>query len=185
MVYRGTRPDPMGGADRRSRQWGVSTTLRYRHVASPIGELLLVSEGDHLVGLYVAGHGKARPIEPSWAEAGAGDSVLHRAAQEVGEYFAGERRSFDVPVRLGGSAFQASVWRALVDIPFGETISYGELARRVGRPKAVRAAGSANGRNPVSLIVPCHRVIASDGTLGGYGWGLDRKRWLLAHEQSW
>ena len=161
----------------------MDPTPRCRHVGSPIGELLIVAEGDDLVGLYVADHSRSRAVEPSWVEAHH-DALLDQAAREIDEYFGGGRRTFGVPLRLGGTAFQASVWRALCDIPFGETISYGELARRVGRPKAVRAVGSANGRNPVSLIVPCHRVIASDGSLGGYGWGLDRKRWLLAHEQS-
>ncbi|HEX2849109.1 MAG TPA: methylated-DNA--[protein]-cysteine S-methyltransferase [Acidimicrobiales bacterium] len=162
----------------------MADTLRYRLVDSPLGTLLLVSDGRALVGLYVADHEKARPVEPAWLKAGEGDdAVLDVAARELREYFAGDREAFDVPVRFEGTEFQASVWRALRDIPFGETISYGELARRIGRPRAVRAVGLANGRNPVSVIVPCHRVIGADGSLTGYGWGTDRKLWLLEHER--
>lgn len=98
-------------------------------------------------------------------------------------YFAGEPKALDaVPVDLAGTEFQLRVWEALRKIPPGRTLSYGELAKRIGHPKAVRAVGGANGANPVSLVVPCHRVIASDGTMGGYGWGLERKKWLLEHE---
>ena len=100
------------------------------------------------------------------------------------EYFAGERTSFDVPLVLDGAPFQRRVWRALQDVPYGETISYGELARRIGPPSAARAVGLANGRNPISVIVPCHRVIGADGSLTGYGGGLDRKRLLLDLEAS-
>jgi methylated-DNA-[protein]-cysteine S-methyltransferase len=103
--------------------------------------------------------------------------------QAMEAYFGGEPRALDaVPVDLTGTDFQLSVWEALRKIPPGRTLSYGELAKKIGHPTAVRAVGGANGANPVSLVVPCHRVIASDGTMGGYGWGLERKRWLLAHE---
>jgi len=99
-------------------------------------------------------------------------------------YFAGDLRAIDdLPVATGGTAFQRTVWRALRDIPCGETISYGELARRIGKPAAVRAVGLANGANPISVVVPCHRVIGSNGSLTGYGGGIERKRWLLAHER--
>lgn len=102
--------------------------------------------------------------------------------RQLEEYFAGERREFDVPVKLGGTEFQGRVWEELTRIPFGKTISYVELARRVGQPTASRAVGSANGRNPVSIIVPCHRVVGADGKLTGYGGGVERKEWLIGME---
>ena len=98
---------------------------------------------------------------------------------QLGDYFAGRLTSFDVPMQLEGTPFQREVWQGLLEIDYGETISYGELARRIGRPRAVRAVGLANGQNPIAVIVPCHRVIGADGTLTGYGGGLDRKRLLL------
>ncbi len=110
--------------------------------------------------------------------------TLDVACRELQEYFAGQRRRFTVPLDLRGTAFQLSVWRAITEIPYGETRSYGELARRVKHPNAYRAVGAANGANPVPVIVPCHRVIASDGKLGGYGGGLETKRRLLAFEKT-
>jgi O-6-methylguanine DNA methyltransferase len=107
---------------------------------------------------------------------------LRAAAEQLDQYFAGARRRFDLPLDLPGTPFQQRVWQALSEIPFGETLSYGQLAARIGKPGAARAVGLANNRNPISIIVPCHRVIGADGSLTGYGGGLDRKRWLLAHE---
>jgi methylated-DNA-[protein]-cysteine S-methyltransferase len=104
--------------------------------------------------------------------------------EQLAEYFAGERREFDVPMQLAGTAFQRRVWEELVRIPYGTTITYAELARRVGRPTAVRAVGAANGRNPISILVPCHRVIGADGKLTGYGGGVERKQWLLELERG-
>jgi methylated-DNA-[protein]-cysteine S-methyltransferase len=112
------------------------------------------------------------------------DAAFADVAAQLDEYFAGERRAFDLPMSLEGTDFQRRVWSALCGIPYGETISYGELARRVGNPKASRAVGLANGRNPIAVIVPCHRVIAADGSLGGYGGGSDRKVHLLELERS-
>ena len=109
-------------------------------------------------------------------------AVLDQAEQELREYFAGTRQNFDVPLAPVGTAFRHEVWAALRTIPFGHVWSYAKLAVAVGRPKGPRAVGQANGQNPVAIIIPCHRVIAADGTLGGYGGGLDRKAWLLAHE---
>lgn len=109
--------------------------------------------------------------------------VLEQAVAQLTEYFAGKRTEFDVPVTLAGTQFQKDTWMVLTTIPFGETISYGEQARRMGRPTAVRAVGAANGRNPVPVIVPCHRVIGADGSLTGFAGGLDVKIWLLAHER--
>jgi methylated-DNA-[protein]-cysteine S-methyltransferase len=108
--------------------------------------------------------------------------LLERVAEQLAQYFAGERREFDLPLAPRGSGFQERVWRALLAIPFNETRSYGELARAIGRPSASRAVGSANSRNPISIIVPCHRVIASNGELTGYAGGMAAKRWLLDHE---
>jgi len=102
--------------------------------------------------------------------------------EQLSAYFAGELTGFDLPMQMNGTEFQRRVWKGLSEIPYGETISYAELAHRVGNPKACRAVGLANGRNPIAIIVPCHRVIATNGALGGYGGGLDRKSWLLEHE---
>src|SRR5262245_5687963 len=146
----------------------------YSILASPVGDLLLTSDGVALTGLH---------MEPYEAPSGQrGDAALRPFRDQLRAYFAGELRTFDLPLATGGTEFQRKVWAALRAIPFGTTISYAELARRVGRPGAARAVGSANGRNPVGIVVPCHRVIAADGTLGGYGGGLDRKEWLIQHE---
>ena len=113
-----------------------------------------------------------------------GTPLLAEAARQLDAYFAGTLTDFDLPLHLEGTAFRMRCWAALRTIPYGETISYGEQARRIGSPKAVRAVGGANHHNPISIVVPCHRVIGADGTLTGYGGGLDVKRWLLAHEQK-
>lgn len=154
--------------------------LYYDQLDTPIGPLLLVSDGAGLVeiGLPRAGAAPAAP-----ADAKASKSKLHAAARELGEYFAGTRRQFDVPLHPSGTPFQLEVWGALLSIPYGETVSYADIARRIKRPRAVRAVGAANGANPLSIIVPCHRVIGSHGDLVGYGGGLPAKRWLLAHER--
>jgi methylated-DNA-[protein]-cysteine S-methyltransferase len=142
---------------------------------TPIGRLVLASQGDVLVGIRLP-----NDAAPVGADAAA-TPVLKETARQLEEYFAGERTQFDVPLELDGTAFQHQVWAELLLIPYGRSISYGELARRVGRPRASRAVGQANGRNPVPIIVPCHRVVAGDG-LGGYGGGLPLKRALLALE---
>jgi methylated-DNA-[protein]-cysteine S-methyltransferase len=112
------------------------------------------------------------------------DSSLRTIRDQLCAYFAGELCEFDLPIRMAGTPFQRLVWQGLRTIPYGVTISYAELARRVGHPGAARAVGAANGRNPIGIVVPCHRVIGADGTLTGYGGGLDRKQWLLEHEAS-
>jgi methylated-DNA-[protein]-cysteine S-methyltransferase len=143
-------------------------------VDTPIGQIVLESDGDVLIGLRLPNNsGLGRRDEET--------PVLKEAATQLDEYFAGERTEFDLGMELDGTAFQRDVWAELSRIPYGETISYGELARRVGRPKGPRAVGQANGRNPISIIVPCHRVLASNG-IGGYGGGLTVKRALLALE---
>ncbi|HEY1830361.1 MAG TPA: methylated-DNA--[protein]-cysteine S-methyltransferase [Acidimicrobiales bacterium] len=143
---------------------------------TPIGRLVLECDGDVLIGLWL-------PNESRRTRHDADDvpTVLKETASQLDEYFAGQRTDFDVPMDLDGTEFQREVWTELTRIPYGETISYGELARRVGRPNAPRAVGQANGRNPIAVIVPCHRVLASNG-IGGYGGGLKVKRTLLALE---
>jgi methylated-DNA-[protein]-cysteine S-methyltransferase len=121
----------------------------------------------------------AASLDPEWRRA---DEPFAEVRRQLAEYFDGERDEFDVPLEMTGTHFQRRVWRALRQIPYGETTTYGELARRVGRPSASRAVGLANGRNPIAVIVPCHRVIGSDGSLTGYGGGLERKRLLLELE---
>lgn len=151
------------------------------HIASPIGELLLVSNGAALTGVYMESH-KAGPERGTTRRQE--DDLLGRAREQLLAYFAGARFDFDLPVAPQGTAFQQRVWKELQRIPFGSTLSYGELARRLGQATAARAVGAANGRNPLSIIVPCHRVIGADGTLTGYGGGLPRKQWLLRHEAA-
>ena len=148
---------------------------------SPIGPLTLASRGGHLTHLVMADQAHATPLPPVSRR---DHASFVEVTTQLDEYFAGDRTEFDLPLRLEGTAFRCQVWAQLRAIPFGQTISYGELARRVGNPKASRAVGLANGRNPIALIVPCHRVIAADGTLGGYGGGLDRKSFLLDLERA-
>ena len=153
----------------------------YTHTDTPIGPLLLVGRPGVLSGLYVAGHDHAPARAEQWKR---DDDAFDEPARQLAEYFAGTRTAFDLELQIDGTPFQQEVWAALRQIPYAETISYRELAEMVGRPAASRAVGSANGRNPVSIIVPCHRVIAADGTLGGYGWGLPLKQRLLDHERG-
>jgi methylated-DNA-[protein]-cysteine S-methyltransferase len=151
------------------------------YVESPIGQLFLTSDAAALTGLYMGTPSK-RPIPgDDWTE-DATAGVLPQALQQLKEYFAGLRCNFDLPLRLQGTEFQQRVWRQLTKIPFGETWSYGQLAKRLDNPNASRAVGLANGRNPIAVIVPCHRVIGADGSLTGFGGGLPRKQWLLTHE---
>lgn len=153
-----------------------------RRVPGPLGELVVAASRDGLVGIWFADR-----IETGDAGHGPGDdpraeAVAEATASQLIEYFAGDRKAFDVPLVFEGTGFQREVWRELARIGFGETSSYGEVAERIGRPKAVRAVGLAVGANPITIIVPCHRVVGADGSLTGFGGGLDRKRWLLGHE---
>lgn len=152
-------------------------TTRYTMISSPIGDLLLTSDGDALTGLHMGR--SAEEVRAEWIR---DDRALAEARRQVDAYFAGELMEFDLPLSAAGTAFQTRVWSALRGIPFADAVSYAEIARRIGKPSAVRAVGAANGRNPIGIIVPCHRVIGADGSLTGYGGGIDRKRWLLAHE---
>jgi methylated-DNA-[protein]-cysteine S-methyltransferase len=152
------------------------TTTYTTTIGSPVGPLLLTSDGTSLTRLLF----DATP-DPSWSTAPC--AVLDEAVRQLREYFAGERRDFDLPLEPAGTPFQLTVWDALRGIPYAETINYGQLAVRVGNPTASRAVGLANGRNPISIVVPCHRVIGANGSLTGYGGGLDRKRTLLDLER--
>jgi len=153
----------------------------FTHVDSPIGPILLTTDGTALTGLYTNAEQRPPRLGADWIEDATSDP-LPATVRQLAEYFSGSRRDFDVPLSLQGTAFQLRVWRMLTTIQYGEICSYGDLARRLDNPGASRAVGLANGRNPISIIVPCHRVIGADGSLTGYGGGLERKRWLLAHE---
>lgn len=154
-------------------------TTYYTHIDSPLGPLLLTGDGRALTRVAMTGHKHAEPIQTGWRK----DATPFNAAREQLEaYFEGRLQLFDLPVEPAGTDFQRQVWQALREIPFGYTQGYGELAARIGRPGAARAVGMANGRNPIPIIIPCHRVIGADGSLTGYGGGIERKRWLLVHE---
>ncbi|MCF3183200.1 methylated-DNA--[protein]-cysteine S-methyltransferase [Streptomyces polychromogenes] len=151
-------------------------------VDSPYGELTLVATDGVLSGLYMTGQ-RHRPAEDSFGERVAADEEpFPEVARQLTAYFAGELTEFTVPVRLEGTAFQRSVWEQLVRIPYGQTWSYGRLAAELGKPGASRAVGLANGKNPVGIIVPCHRVIGASGSMTGYGGGIERKVRLLEFE---
>ena len=144
---------------------------------SPLGVLRLYARGDQLTGVHFPDD-DAAPSAPRHTTA-----TLAAAATQLAEYFADDRHTFALPLAPEGTNFQRRVWDALLAIPFGETRSYGAVAAAIGRPAASRAVGAANGRNPISIIVPCHRVIGANGTLTGYGGGMAAKRWLLEHER--
>jgi methylated-DNA-[protein]-cysteine S-methyltransferase len=148
---------------------------------SPVGRLLLAADEGGLLEIAFA-EGRTPPVvDPSWTRGG---GWLREPVRQLEAFFAGQLRDFDLPLQPRGTAFQQRVWNLLLEIPFGETISYGELARRAGNPAASRAVGLANGSNPIAIVVPCHRVIGSNGKLTGYGGGLDNKRWLIDFERN-
>ena len=153
--------------------------LQYTLEDSPIGSLLLVGNEQALHGLYMQDGRKPKQIDLRWQRS---TSCFADAKAQLREYFAGERHAFELALVMAGTPFEQRVWSALTEIPYGETRSYGELARTLGQPSAARAVGLANGRNPISVVVPCHRVIGANGTLTGYGGGLERKRILLELE---
>lgn len=159
----------------------MNPKIYFTEFASPIGMIQLRGTATALTGVFMEAH-RYEPARPTDAVQ---DGIpLRSARRELEEYFAGDRREFSVALEPTGTAFQMRVWQELRAIPYGETISYLDLAQRVGSPRAFRAVGQANGRNPLSIIVPCHRVIAADGALGGYGGGLEPKRFLLALESG-
>lgn len=159
----------------------MTSPIRYRTVDSPVGSLTLAGREGCLMHLRMVD----QTYEPSHEGWEPDDSAFADAVAQLEEYFAGTRTDFTVTLDLVGTAFQRRVWDALLTIPYGETRSYGEVARQIGAPGAFRAVGLANGHNPIGIIVPCHRVIGANGSLTGYGGGIDRKRALLQLEKSW
>jgi methylated-DNA-[protein]-cysteine S-methyltransferase len=143
---------------------------------SPVGKLLLTEQGGYITGCVHALELPEQGLKPC------AGGILEQASEQLSEYFAGQRRRFELPLEPSGSAFQQAVWRCLQTIPYGETCSYQQLARQLGNPGASRAVGSANGKNPLWIIIPCHRVVRSSGELGGYAGGLAMKEWLLSRE---
>lgn len=159
-----------------------SIAVNYTTYDSPVGKLLLLGQAETLCGLYFPNHKHPPAIQPDWRRS---SKPFDQARRQLDAYFAGQRKTFDLPLLPQGTDFQLRVWQQLREIPFGQTQSYGELARRVGNANASRAVGAANGRNPIAIIVPCHRVIGAAGQLTGFGGGVDTKRWLLDHEQQY
>lgn len=155
--------------------------MYYTCLETPIGVLLLAGEGGALREIRFPKNGRAASPEVGWRESSA---ELDSAIRQLTEYFAGGRRKFDLRLELDGTEFQRAVWQEVARIPYGETRSYGDIARAIGRPSACRAVGAANGRNPIPIVIPCHRVIGSDRRLTGFGGGLDIKEALLALEQN-
>ena len=155
----------------------------YTFTESPIGPLQLISDGAALTGLFMNEHKNGPGMGEDWVRDDT-HVLLTEARSQIVAYFAGQRKTFDLPLSPRGTEFQRRVWDALSSIPYGMTISYGELARRIGDPNASRAVGLANGSNPISIIVPCHRVIGANGKLTGYGGGIERKKALLKLEGS-
>lgn len=149
--------------------------MRVTHFLSPIGTLEITGDEDGICSvLFLDGNPSVKNSSP----------ILDECVKQLGEYFANQRTVFDLPLKPNGTDFQKSVWEELQNIPFGRTISYMDMAKRLGDPKVIRAAGTANGKNPIAIIIPCHRVVGTDGSLTGYAGGLKRKQWLLEHESD-
>ena len=164
----------------------MDTAVHTSYFNSPVGIIAVGSTGDHICAVHFVNswkgpklpeHGIYNETEP--------DAITNACILQLEEYFAGTRKVFDLPLSQPGTDFQQKIWHALLDIPYGRTISYLELSKRTGDAKAIRAVGTTNGKNNISIIVPCHRVIGSNGDLVGYGGDLWRKKWLLAHENKW
>ena len=174
----------------RSHETLVSTTREGSHIImilsettmeSPLGPLRLLADDKGLRGLYYQDHKNIPNLDSNADE---NHPVLSETRQQLEEYFCGERRDFELPLSLQGTPFMLEVWEALGKIPFGAKVTYGQLAESIGRPKASRAVGRANGLNPISIVLPCHRVVGSNGKLTGYAGGLGNKDWLLRHEKE-
>jgi len=155
------------------------TAIGYRHIDTPIGRLLLVGDCDGLLAIRFPTEGERAKPQSHWQR---DDGAFTDAARQFAAYFEGDLTRFELPLHIQGTSFRKSVWTELQTIPYGETISYADLANRIGRPKAFRAVGAANGANPLPIVVPCHRVIGSDGSLTGFGGGIAVKRFLLELE---
>jgi methylated-DNA-[protein]-cysteine S-methyltransferase len=158
----------------------MSGTTFYTDVPSPVGSLRLVATTEALTAIWFAAERDRAPVRPDWKP---GQAPFQDVIRQLDAYFRGTLRRFDLPLAPSGTPFQQAVWAALREIPYGQTVSYGELARRVGQPGAGRAVGAANGKNPIPIVIPCHRVIGADGRLTGYGGGLSVKAALIALEQ--
>lgn len=156
-------------------------TILYTTIDSPLGPLLLTAEDGQLIGVHFPGQKHDKPVRDGW-QRDDDDALLTQARQQLSEYFAGERKQFDLPLAPHGTPFQQAVWNALRTIPFGVATTYSDIATRIGKPSAVRAVGAAVGANPIGIVVPCHRVVGADGSLTGYAGGLDRKVRLLELE---
>ncbi len=154
--------------------------MNYTYLDTSIGKLLIAGDDDAIHRIEFPRRGKPARPEAGWIAQSKG--AVAECARQLREYFDGKRTAFDLPLAPAGTAFQRSVWRGLQEIPYGETISYGELARRIGNPNASRAVGAANGSNPIPIVIPCHRVIGANGKLTGFGGGLPTKEALLALE---
>jgi methylated-DNA-[protein]-cysteine S-methyltransferase len=161
----------------------IMNHFSYSILKSPIDDLMLVADASVLTGVYFVGCDHIPAASKHWT-LNAQHSVLSQATKQLQEYFAGKRQNFSLPLRLAGTDFQQKVWQEIARIPYGETINYSELAKRAGAPQAIRAAGTTTGRNPVSIIVPCHRVMGKNGSMCGFAGGLERKRYLLSLENS-
>jgi methylated-DNA-[protein]-cysteine S-methyltransferase len=160
----------------------TNAKLKSKTVDTPLGAITLYATNDALVAVYFEDHKKRNPYD---AEKITGaHRILDSAERDLRAYFSGKTHDFKTPIALEGTPFQMSVWRGLQQIPFGATWSYSDLAKKIGKPKAVRAVGMASSKNPISILVPCHRVIGANGSLTGYGGGLENKKWLLDHEAS-
>jgi methylated-DNA-[protein]-cysteine S-methyltransferase len=156
-------------------------SVAFTRMRTPIGELMLAGDAEELRAIWIDGQRWAPAIAPAWRES---PEPFAEARRQLSEYFAGERTAFDLPLRPRGTPFQLRVWAALGAIGYGETRSYREVAAGLGRPTAARAVGAANGRNPLCIVVPCHRLLGTGGRLVDYAAGLDAKRWLLRHEAA-
>lgn len=186
-VAPGPAPGPVRSSGPSPGERAASAVFSELVIESPIGPLLLLADDEALFDVYFPNNMNGALLRSTEAAARAKPSpkaerILRETAKQLGEYFAGTRRDFDLPMRTGGTEFQQQVWRALCTIPFGATWSYGQLATSVGNPNASRAVGAANGKNPIPVIIPCHRVIGANGSLTGFGGGEPTKRWLLDHE---
>ncbi len=158
----------------------MTETYFYTTMETPVGEIVLTSDGKAITGLYTEGYKHYAKFKKGVHD----PKPFTQAVKQLGEYFEGKRRDFDLPLAPAGTEFQQRVWKALCGIGYGKTKSYGEVAKTVRNPKASRAVGMANNKNPISIIVPCHRVVGADGSLTGYGGGLKAKEWLLQHEAA-
>jgi methylated-DNA-[protein]-cysteine S-methyltransferase len=160
----------------------MTKTVFFDRVSTSLGTMVLASDGDSLTGAWFDGQRHQPTADASWQQR-RGLAILQQAETELAEYFTGARTAFSLPLAPAGTPFQRDVWRAITGVPYGETIAYRDLAARIGRPGSIRAAGAATGRNPLSIVIPCHRIVGADGALTGYAGGIERKRTLLALER--